>query len=106
MNLYTNTAVCRLIMAPLAIVVMLVVWWLFDWKAGLFGGMMVLLVAPELLVIFSKRWRALKAMEEDEQRQRERRLFDELDRKYPNESSDPIEEPEYIDKIDEEIFGI
>lgn len=106
MNVYTNTAVCRLLMVPVVLVVMLVVWWLFDWEAGLFGGMMVLLAAPELLVIFSKRWRTLKAIEEEEDRERERSLFAELDRKYPNESSDPIEEPEYIDKIDEEIFGI
>ena len=82
MKLNTNNTTSRLILAPVAILVMVVVWLLAGWELGLGAAWLVVYLSPELMMIFSKRWRVLKAKAEREEEERIRQLYEELDRKY------------------------
>ena len=82
MKLNTNNTTSRLILAPVAILVMVVVWLLAGWELGLGAAWLVVYLSPELMMIFSKRWRVLKAKADREEEERIRQLYEELDRKY------------------------
>ena len=72
----------RLIMAPVALLVMVLLWLLVNWEVGLLGAGMVVYLAPDLMMIFSKRWRVMRAEAEREEEEYRRELLEELDRKY------------------------
>ena len=78
----TNNTTSRLILAPVALLVMALLWFLVNWEVGLLCAGMVVYLSPELMMIFSKRWRVLKAKAEREEEERIRQLYEELDRKY------------------------
>ncbi len=82
MKLNTNNTTSRLIMAPVALLVMVLLWLLVNWEVGLLCAGMVVYLSPELMMIFSKRWRVLKARADREEEERIRQLYEELDRKY------------------------
>ncbi len=82
MKLNTNNTTSRLILAPVALLVMALLWFLVNWEVGLLCAGMVVYLSPELMMIFSKRWRVLKAKAEREEEERIRQLYEELDRKY------------------------
>lgn len=82
MKLNTNNTTSRLIMAPVALLVMVLLWLLVNWEVGLLCAGMVVYLSPELMMIFSKRWRVLKAEADREEEERIRQLYEELDRKY------------------------
>lgn len=77
-----NSTTSRILLAPVAILVMVVVWLLAGWELGLGAAWLVVYLSPELMMIFSKRWRVLKAKAEREEEERIRQLYEELDRKY------------------------
>ena len=68
-------------MAPVALLVMVLLWLLVNWEVGLLCAGLVVYLSPELMMIFSKRWRVLKARA-DREEERIRQLYEELDRKY------------------------
>jgi len=82
MKLNTNNTTSRLILAPVALLAMVLVWMLAGWELGLGAAWLVVYLSPELMMIFSKRWRVLKAKAEREEEERIRQLYEELDRKY------------------------
>lgn len=82
MKLNTNNTTSRLILAPVALLVMVLLWLLVNWEFGLLCAGMVVYLSPELMMIFSKRWRVLKAEADREEKERIRQLYEELDRKY------------------------
>ena len=82
MKLNTNNTTSRILLSPVAILVMVVVWLLAGWELGLLCAGLVVYLSPELMVIFSKRWRVLKAERDREEEERVRKLYEELDRKY------------------------
>ena len=82
MKLNTNTTTSRLILAPVALLVMVLLWLLVNWEVGLLCAGMVVYLSPELMMIFSKRWRVLKARADREEEERIRQLYEELDMKY------------------------
>ena len=95
MKLNTNNTTSRILLSPVAILVMVVVWLLAGWELGLLCAGLVVYLSPELMVMFSKRWRVLKA-EADREEERIRQLYEELDRKYKdtnwdNEPMPPME---------------
>lgn len=77
-----NNTTSRILLAPVAILVMMVVWMLASWELGLGAAWLVVYLSPELMMIFSKRWRVLKAKADREEEERIRQLYEELDRKY------------------------
>ena len=82
MKTSVNNTTSRLILAPVALLVMVLVWLLAGWELGLGAAWLVVYLSPELMMIFSKRWRVLKAEAEREEEERIRQLYEELDRKY------------------------
>ena len=95
-------------MAPVALLVMVLLWLLVNWEVGLLCAGLVVYLSPELMMIFSKRWRMLKAKAEREEEERIRQLYEELDRKYKgvptdNEPLFPIDE---FDRDFNNMFGI
>ena len=82
MKLNTNNTTSRLILAPVALLAMVLVWMLAGWELGLGAAWLVVYLSPELMMIFSKRWRVLKAKADREEEERIRQLYEELDRKY------------------------
>ena len=82
MKTNTNNTTSRLILAPVALLAMVLVWMLAGWELGLGAARLVVYLSPELMMIFSKRWRVLKAKAEREEEERIRQLYEELDRKY------------------------
>ncbi len=109
MKLNTNNTTSRLLLAPVAILVMVVVWLFAGWEAGLLGFGLVVYLSPELMVIFSKRWRVLKAEREREEEEYRRELLEEIERKYKGVElpDDLLRTP--MDESDREfnrIFGI
>lgn len=82
MKLNTNNTTSRLILAPVALLVMVLSGLLVNWEFGLLCAGMVVYLSPELMMIFSKRWRVLKAKADREEEERIRQLYEELDRKY------------------------
>ena len=96
MKLNTNNTTSRILLSPVAILVMVVVWLLAGWELGLLCAGLVVYLSPELMVMFSKRWRVLKAEADREEEERIRQLYEELDRKYKdtnwdNEPMPPME---------------
>ena len=82
MKTSTNNTTSRLILAPVALLVMVLLWLLVNWEVGLLCAGMVVYLSPELMMIFSKRWRVLKAEADREEEERIGQLYEELDRKY------------------------
>ena len=82
MKTNTNNTTSRLILAPVALLAMVLVWMLAGWELGLGAAWLVVYLSPELMMIFSKRWRVLKAKADREEEERIRQLYEELDRKY------------------------
>ena len=72
----------RLIMAPVALLVMVLLWLLVNWEVGLLCAGMVVYLAPDLMMIFSKRWRVMRAEAEREEEEYRRELLEEIERKY------------------------
>ena len=88
MKLNTNNTTSRLILAPVAILVMVVVWLLAGWELGLGAAWLVVYLSPELMMIFSKRWRVLKAKADREEEEYRREMLEEIERKYRNVNMD------------------
>ena len=84
MKLNTNNTTSRLIMAPVALLVMVLLWLLVNWEVGMLCAGLVVYLSPELMMIFSKRWRVLKAKAEREEEEYRRELLEEIERKYRN----------------------
>ena len=84
MKLNTNNTTSRLILAPVALLAMVLVWMLAGWELGLGAAWLVVYLSPELMMIFSKRWRVLKAKAEREDEEYRRELLEEIERKYRN----------------------
>ena len=82
MKLNTNNTTSRLIMAPVALLVLVLSGLLVNWEFGLLCAGMVVYLSPELMMIFSKRWRALKAEAEREEEEYRREMLEEIERKY------------------------
>ena len=82
MKLNTNNTTSRLIMAPVALLVLVLSGLLVNWEFGLLCAGMVVYLSPELMVIFSKRWRVLKAKAEREEEEYRREMLEEIERKY------------------------
>ena len=99
MKLNTNNTTSRLILAPVAILVMVVVWLLVGWELGLLCAWMVVYLSPELMVIFSKRWRVLKAEADREEEEYRREMLEEIERKYKgtNWDKEPLPPMERFD---------
>lgn len=109
MKLNTNNTTSRLILAPVALLAMVLVWMLAGWELGLGAAWLVVYLSPELMMIFSKRWRVLKAKAEREEEEYRRELLEEIERKYRNVElpDDLLRTP--MDESDREfnrIFGI
>lgn len=77
-----NNTTSRILLAPVALLVMVLSGLLVNWEFGLLCAGMVVYLSPELMMIFSKRWRVLKAKADREEEERIRQLYEELDRKY------------------------
>ena len=104
----TNNTTSRLIMAPVALLVMVLLWLLVNWEVGLLCAGMVVYLSPELMMIFSKRWRVLKAEAEREEEEYRREMLEEIERKYKgvpmdNEHLFPLDE---FDSDFNNMFGI
>lgn len=82
MKTSVNNTTSRLIMAPVALLVMVLVWLLAGWELGLGAAWLVVYLAPDLMMIFSKRWRVMKAEAEREEKEYRRELLEEIERKY------------------------
>ena len=82
MKLNPNNTTSRLIMAPVALLVLVLSGLLVNWEFGLLCAGMVVYLSPELMVIFSKRWRVLKAKAEREEEEYRREMLEEIERKY------------------------
>ena len=77
-----NNTTSRLILAPVALLVLVLSGLLVNWEFGLLCAGMVVYLSPELMVIFSKRWRVLKAKAEREEEEYRREMLEEIERKY------------------------
>ena len=75
-------------MVPVALLVMVLLWLLFNWEVGLLGAGMVVYLAPDLMIIFSKRWRVMRAEAEREEEEYRREMLEEIERKYRNVNMD------------------
>ena len=73
-----------MVMVPVALLVMVLLWLLFNWEVGLLGAGMVVYLAPDLMIIFSKRWRVMRAEAEREEEEYRREMLEEIERKYKN----------------------
>jgi len=109
MKLNTNNTTSRLILAPVALLVMVLSGLLVNWEVGLLCAGMVVYLSPELMMIFSKRWRVLKAEAEREEEEYRREMLEEIERKYKGVElpDDLLRTP--MDESDREfnrIFGI
>ena len=82
MKTSVNNTTSRLIMAPVAILVMVLLWLLVNWEVGLGAAWLVIYLAPDLMMIFSKRWRVLKAKADREEEEYRREMLEEIERKY------------------------
>lgn len=83
-----NNTTSRLILAPVALLVMVLLWLLVNWEVGLLCAGMVVYLSPELMVMFSKRWRVLKAEADCEEEEYRREMLEEIERKYRNVNMD------------------
>ena len=99
MKLNTNNTTSRLIMAPVALLVLVLSGLLVNWEFGLLCAGMVVYLSPELMVIFSKRWRVLKAKAEREEEEYRREMLEEIERKYKgtNWDKEPLPPMERFD---------
>ena len=88
MKTSVNNTTSRLILAPVALLVMVIVWMLAGWELGLGAAWLVVYLSPELMMIFSKRWRALKAKADREEEEYRREMLEEIERKYKNVNMD------------------
>ena len=88
MKTNTNNTTSRLILAPVALLVMVLSGLLVNWEFGLLCAGMVIYLSPELMMIFSKRWRALKAKADREEEEYRREMLEEIERKYRNVNMD------------------
>lgn len=88
MKLNTNNTTSRLILAPVALLVMVLSGLLVNWEFGLLCAGMVVYLSPELMMIFSKRWRVLKAKADREEEEYRREMLEEIERKYRNVNMD------------------
>ncbi len=88
MKLNTNNTTSRLILAPVALLVMVLSGLLVNWEFGLLCAGMVVYLSPELMMIFSKRWRVLKAEADREEEEYRREMLEEIERKYKNVNMD------------------
>ena len=109
MKTSVNNTTSRLIMAPVALLVMVLVWLLAGWELGLGAAWLVVYLSPELMMIFSKRWRVLKAKADREEEEYRREMLEEIERKYKGVElpDDLLRTP--MDESDREfnrIFGI
>ena len=99
MKLNTNNTTSRLILAPVALLVLVLSGLLVNWEFGLLCAGMVVYLSPELMVIFSKRWRVLKAKAEREEEEYRREMLEEIERKYKgtNWDKEPLPPMERFD---------
>ena len=99
MKLNTNNTTSRLIMAPVALLVMVLLWLLVNWEVGMLCAGMVVYLSPELMMIFSKRWRVLKAKADREEEEYRREMLEEIERKYKgtNWDKEPLPPMERFD---------
>ncbi len=99
MKLNTNNTTSRLILAPVALLAMVLLWFLVNWDVGLLCAGMVVYLSPELMMIFSKRWRVLKAEAEREEEEYRREMLEEIERKYKgtNWDKEPLPPMERFD---------
>lgn len=112
MKLNTNNTTSRLILAPVALLVMVLSGLLVNWEFGLLCAGMVVYLSPELMMIFSKRWRVLKAKADREEEEYRRELLDEIERKYRNVPMDddehvpilPVDDPRIWDRDFKSLF--
>ena len=88
MKTNTNNITSRLILAPVALLVMVLSGLLVNWEVGLLCAGMVVYLSPELMMIFSKRWRVLKAKADREEEEYRREMLEEIERKYRNVNMD------------------
>jgi hypothetical protein len=72
---------------------------LVNWEVGLLCAGMVVYLSPELMMIFSKRWRVLKAEAEREEEEYRREMLEEIERKYKgtNWDKEPLPPMERFD---------
>ncbi len=99
MKTNTNNITSRLILAPVALLVMVLSGLLVNWEVGLLCAGMVVYLSPELMMIFSKRWRVLKAEAEREEEEYRREMLEEIERKYKgtNWDKEPLPPMERFD---------
>ena len=99
MKLNTNNTTSRILLSPVTILVMVVVWLLAGWELGLGAAWLVVYLSPELMMIFSKRWRVLKAKAEREEEEYRREMLEEIERKYKgtNWDKEPLPPMERFD---------
>ena len=88
MKTSVNNTTSRLILAPVALLVMVLSGLLVNWEFGLLCAGMVVYLSPELMMIFSKRWRVLKAKADLEEEEYRREMLEEIERKYRNVNMD------------------
>ena len=88
MKTSVNNTTSRILLAPVAIMVMVIVWMLAGWELGLGAAWLVVYLSPELMMIFSKRWRVLKAKADREEEEYRREMLEEIERKYKNVNMD------------------
>lgn len=88
MKTSVNNTTSRLIMAPVALLVLVLSGLLVNWEFGLLCAGMVVYLSPELMMIFSKRWRVLKAKADREEEEYRREMLEEIERKYKNVNMD------------------
>lgn len=99
MKTSVNNTTSRLILAPVALLVMVSSGLLVNWEFGLLCAGMVVYLSPELMMIFSKRWRVLKAEADREEEEYRREMLEEIERKYKgtNWDKEPLPPMERFD---------
>ena len=113
MKTNTNNTTSRLIMAPVALLVMVLLGLLVNWEFGLLCTGMVVYLSPELMMIFSKRWRVLKAKADREEEEYRREMLEEIERKYRSVPMDddehvpilPVDDPRIWDRDFKSLFN-
>ncbi len=113
MKTSVNNTTSRLILAPVALLVMVVVWLLAGWELGLGAAWLVVYLSPELMMIFSKRWRVLKSEAVREEEEYRREMLEEIERKYRNVPMDddehvpilPVDDPRIWDRDFKSLFN-
>lgn len=102
MNMNTDKTTSRILLAPVAIVVMLLLWLLVNWEVGLGAAWLVIYLAPDLMVIFSTKWRKQRAVQarlaEEEKRRHE--LMRVMDSLYGDNSDDDVDDD--YDDVDDD----